>query len=259
MLINFNFLYYRKAPSRPRSSCEETWLLSEISTLQSINGDSEALIESNKLALGALALATAEGREAVKRLEYDVNVVEKEGRRLGRERDKVMAIRIPGVDYAEGEDEEGDSTVIYAELKALQEQARTFREQHQHQQQSESPEAAPVAPTPPISEMAPATPRRRALPTTPPPRAPANDSPSSSGASSGGEDPGGCAGPAAATSASVASPSTTATDEGGDASDTGLSSLHSSSDEAAVATSTKTATTKQGNLEAIGLNFGTLV
>ena len=49
-------------------------------------------------------------REAVKRLEYDVNVIEKEGRKLHKEYEKVMRIEIP---------EEGtrDEQEIYTELK----------------------------------------------------------------------------------------------------------------------------------------------
>ena len=54
-------------------------------------------------------------REAVKRLEYDVNVIEKEGRKLHKEYEKVMKIDIP----EEGATSEGlrDEQEIYTELK----------------------------------------------------------------------------------------------------------------------------------------------
>ena len=55
-------------------------------------------------------------RDSVKRLEYDVNVIEKEGRKLNRELEKVSRLEIP----EDGNNRDGDDVeVIYTELRDL--------------------------------------------------------------------------------------------------------------------------------------------
>ena len=71
-------------------------------------------VERNRGLLEDQEAAFRAKREAVKRLEYDVNVIEKEGRKLHKEYEKVMRIEIPN-------EEKGgtmrDEQEIYTELK----------------------------------------------------------------------------------------------------------------------------------------------
>ena len=72
-------------------------------------------VERNRGLLEDQEAAFRAKREAVKRLEYDVNVIEKEGRKLHKEYEKVMKIEIP----PEGAASDGlrDEQEIYTELK----------------------------------------------------------------------------------------------------------------------------------------------
>ncbi len=62
-------------------------------------------------------------RESIKRLEYDVNVIEKEGRKLNRELEKVSRLEIPTAIKANPDDVE----VIYSELRSLRLECETSR------------------------------------------------------------------------------------------------------------------------------------
>jgi hypothetical protein len=80
-------------------------------------------IARNKELLDGLESNFKEKREAVKRLEYDVNVIEKEGRKLHKEYEKVMKIAIPSADDDDADTlvaTEDEQEVIYSELKQLQ-------------------------------------------------------------------------------------------------------------------------------------------
>ena len=69
-------------------------------------------VERNRGLLEDQEAAFRAKREAVKRLEYDVNVIEKEGRKLHKEWEKVMRIEIPEEKGAMRDEQE-----IYTELK----------------------------------------------------------------------------------------------------------------------------------------------
>ena len=69
-------------------------------------------VERNRGLLEEQEAAFRAKREAVKRLEYDVNVIEKEGRKLHKEYEKVMRIEIPEEKGAMRDEQE-----IYTELK----------------------------------------------------------------------------------------------------------------------------------------------
>ena len=69
-------------------------------------------VERNRGLLEDQEAAFRAKREAVKRLEYDVNVIEKEGRKLHKEYEKVMRIEIPEEKGAMRDEQE-----IYTELK----------------------------------------------------------------------------------------------------------------------------------------------
>ena len=70
-------------------------------------------VERNRGLLEDQEAAFRAKREAVKRLEYDVNVIEKEGRKLHKEYEKVMRIEIPDEEKGAMRDEQE----IYTELK----------------------------------------------------------------------------------------------------------------------------------------------
>jgi len=209
----------------PYQSLETARLLSELTSLQRSNGRAISVIEANEKSLGELAQATKEAKIVVKRLEFDVNVVEKENRRLNNSFAKLNELKIP--------DCEGESETIYAELKALQMQSEDVKASEEYvelrtlTEKSEEEEAGKS--TPPISEMVQCS--------------RFNLSPSSSGASSGAEEQNQLRNPAGA--------------QLEDNSDTGLSSLHESGDDEA--NNTLLNLDKLSARERIGLDFGTLV
>ena len=71
-------------------------------------------VERNRGLLEAQETDFKAKRDAVKRLEYDVNVIEKEGRKLHKEYEKVMKIDIPAEGASDGLRDEQE---IYTELK----------------------------------------------------------------------------------------------------------------------------------------------
>ncbi len=96
------------------AKCDElTTAESEAAEMRLANRSAMDCIERNKEALESLDAKFKEKREAVKRLEYDVNVIEKEGRKLHKEYEKVMSLEIPDASA-------DDDQVIYSELKELQ-------------------------------------------------------------------------------------------------------------------------------------------
>ncbi len=250
-----------------------------VAVLKAQNERAEGDIGANSGALDSLRLRCADGRDAVKRLEYDVNVVEKECRKLGKEYQKVLSIQIP--QFPSGALEEGDlgpvmdrSQVIYTELKELQlENAQRLR----------SAEASLIPPQPNTKEVS--IEAKRVL---------SNNSPegSSSGASSGADDSAASGSSLSVNDTSNAVPSTVEARSKATSvsksvrfrddlaangrqeeeeipdnnSDTGLSSLHScSGDEGAAAASAAStakalaAALEAGDPGAFTLDFGTLV
>jgi len=101
------------------AKCTElTTAESEAAELRRSNREAMEEVERNRGLLEEQEAGFRAKREAVKRLEYDVNVIEKEGRKLHKEYEKVMKIEIP-----EGASEDGllrDEQEIYTELKELQ-------------------------------------------------------------------------------------------------------------------------------------------
>merc|ERR1711997_740571 len=69
----------------------------EVSRLRSANDDAAIEVKDNQKALDKMEEAKAERKLALKRLEYDVNVIEKEGRKLAKEYEKVLSINIEDI------------------------------------------------------------------------------------------------------------------------------------------------------------------
>ena len=246
---------------------------SALAVLRASNERAEGDIGANAGALEGLRRRCAERRDALKRLEYDVNVVEKEGRRLGKEYQKVLDIQIPEPLEASAEEGGDDivdrSMVIYSELKELQMQNARLRGEGEMVAQEDIVQIAPVVvQVKDVTESLEDKEAKRVL---------ANGSPegSSSGASSGA-DPEGNEAPGTKTvrfkegEQVVPDVGRRREDEDGDNSDTGLSSLHSDgggdadpgSAAAAVASATAralTAAVEKGEPGAFTLDFGTLV
>ena len=66
----------------------------ELALLREANNRSSREIDENRAVIAGLEEAFAEKKAKLKHLEYDVNVIEKEGRKLARELDKVLRIQI---------------------------------------------------------------------------------------------------------------------------------------------------------------------
>merc|ERR1712141_254406 len=66
----------------------------EVSRLRSANDKAALEVKDNQKALDAMEQSKAERKQALKRLEYDVNVIEKEGRKLAKEYEKVLNINL---------------------------------------------------------------------------------------------------------------------------------------------------------------------
>ena len=66
----------------------------EVSRLRSANDQAALEVKDNQKALDAMEQSKAERKQALKRLEYDVNVIEKEGRKLAKEYEKVLSINL---------------------------------------------------------------------------------------------------------------------------------------------------------------------
>merc|ERR1712008_644230 len=69
----------------------------EVSRLRSANDHAAVEVKDNQKALDKMEEAKAERKLALKRLEYDVNVIEKEGRKLAKEYEKVLSINIEDI------------------------------------------------------------------------------------------------------------------------------------------------------------------
>ncbi len=71
-------------------SCAKT----EVGKLRLANDQAALEVKDNQKALDRMEEAKAERKSALKRLEYDVNVIEKEGRKLAKEYEKVLQINL---------------------------------------------------------------------------------------------------------------------------------------------------------------------
>ena len=69
----------------------------EVSRLRSANDKAALEVKDNQKALDAMEQSKAERKQALKRLEYDVNVIEKEGRKLAKEYEKVLNINLDDI------------------------------------------------------------------------------------------------------------------------------------------------------------------
>merc|ERR1719225_1060651 len=69
----------------------------EVSKLRSANDQAAVEVKDNQIALDKMEEAKAERKLALKRLDYDVNVIEKEGRKLAKEYEKVLSINIEDI------------------------------------------------------------------------------------------------------------------------------------------------------------------
>lgn len=97
----------------------------EVSRLRSANDQAAIEVKDNQTALDKMEEAKAERKLALKRLEYDVNVIEKEGRKLAKEYEKVLNIKLDDLQVEnndiileEADDEEDDNEEIYALLNS---------------------------------------------------------------------------------------------------------------------------------------------
>ncbi len=102
---------------------EETETMLELSALRSANESSTEVIAHNADMLEALQIQLDAARDSVKKLEYDVNVVEKEGRKLNNQLGRVRELHIP-TDPTEllldHQFRQRPTEEIYSELKLLQ-------------------------------------------------------------------------------------------------------------------------------------------
>ncbi len=100
----------------------------EVSRLKSANDEAAVQVVANQEALDAMDEKKVERRLALKRLEYDVNVIEKEGRKLAKEYEKVLSITIDEsllhVPEAAAAGLDEDPEDIYKELKQIREDSR---------------------------------------------------------------------------------------------------------------------------------------
>lgn len=94
----------------------------ELQEVMDVNERSNNELEQIRIELAAVEHMTEERRNVVKQLEYDVNVIEKEGRRLHKEYEKVMNIDIDAVTKKEAEEDNN----VYYELKELNMKAKSL-------------------------------------------------------------------------------------------------------------------------------------
>ena len=125
-ILTSNYLQMRRASSNheqvsAKARDQLRFTENALSQLRMSNDKAMGDITKNKELLGSMEASYKAKKEAIKQLEYDVNVIEKEGRKLTKEFDKVMSIRIPEIKDGDP-DCSGfeDSQVIYSELKELQ-------------------------------------------------------------------------------------------------------------------------------------------
>ncbi len=101
---------------------EAAKIMSEVSALRSGNKLSTEVIAHNDEALRTLQTRLNAAQDMVKKLEYDVNVVEKEGRKLNNQLGRVRQLDIPEGSTLLDDDQvvHRPTEDIYNELKALQ-------------------------------------------------------------------------------------------------------------------------------------------
>ena len=87
----------------------------EVSRLRTANDKAAFEVKDNQKALDKMEEAKAERKLALKRLEYDVNVIEKEGRKLAKEYEKVLSIKIDDIieEPSKESDEDENEEEIY--------------------------------------------------------------------------------------------------------------------------------------------------
>lgn len=85
----------------------------EVSKLKEANNEANEEVKDNQKSLEKMEEIKAERKLALKRLEYDVNVIEKEGRKLAKEYEKVMSIKI---DILEEETNLEEETILEEEI-----------------------------------------------------------------------------------------------------------------------------------------------
>ena len=83
----------------------------EVSRLRSANDQAALEVKDNQKALDAMEQSKAERKQALKRLEYDVNVIEKEGRKLAKEYEKVLSIDLDHVIKVDQADMKKEPTI----------------------------------------------------------------------------------------------------------------------------------------------------
>lgn len=87
----------------------------EVSKLKVDNDTNAVEVKENQKALDSMEDLKSERKKALKQLEYDVNVIEKEGRKLAKEYQKVMEIKIDDLGLDQ-EDIEASDEEIYTLL-----------------------------------------------------------------------------------------------------------------------------------------------
>lgn len=123
---NLNSIMAKKKTNEGQSAIQQSQGLSEVemNTLEQLrlqNEKTHAEINRNKKLISQMQDDCKVKKESIKRLEYDVNVIEKEWRKLGKEFDKVMKIEIPAQDESTEESNLlSEAQAIYTELKELQ-------------------------------------------------------------------------------------------------------------------------------------------
>ena len=89
----------------------------EVSKLKVDNDTNAVEVKENQKALDSMEDLKSERKKALKQLEYDVNVIEKEGRKLAKEYQKVMEIKIDDLGpILDQEDIEASDEEIYTLL-----------------------------------------------------------------------------------------------------------------------------------------------
>ncbi|TRY73414.1 hypothetical protein TCAL_14659 [Tigriopus californicus] len=116
----------------PRGNLAECTLQQELDSVKRYNQSAMEDISRNKELISAMELEFKNKKDSIKQLEYDFNLIEKEGKKLGREYEKVLSIEIPDADRESDADRGEDSAledstqVIYSELKELKLECQRF-------------------------------------------------------------------------------------------------------------------------------------
>lgn len=109
----------------PRGNLAECTLQQELDSVKRYNQSAMEDISRNKELISAMELEFKTKKDSIKQLEYDFNLIEKEGKKLGREYEKVLSIEIPDADKdpdlggSEDSALEDSTQIIYTELKEL--------------------------------------------------------------------------------------------------------------------------------------------